>query len=234
MKKWTVPSVAGRCLANRRRRWNWRNARCRRDEEPWSSSGPPADASRAGGSFSPADERLKLGGEGYSPGLLKKIEYAGGNTRSFEMGAQTLERLAECSISARHVERLTERLGQERAAIAGCGLGGDAGGEIAFGVQAAAGGGGGGGGDVGCRQRKMYAAKKRAVMGDGGNWIEPLGQMHFPGWLQILDFLHLLVHLYAAARLALVKNPRAAWKLYERMLRDAWGGKVQAVIDALR
>ena len=24
---------------------------------------------------------------------------------------------------------------------------------------------------------------------DGGNWIEPLGQMHFPGWEQILDFL---------------------------------------------
>ncbi len=117
MKKWTVPFVAGRCLANRRRRWNWRNARCRRDEEPWSSSGPPADARRAGGSFSPADERWKLGGEGHSPGLLKKIEYAGGNTRSFEMGAQTLERLAECSISARHVERLTERLGQERAAL---------------------------------------------------------------------------------------------------------------------
>ncbi len=81
---------------------------------------------------------------------------------------------------------------------------------------------------------KMYAAKKRAVVGDGGNWIEPLGQMHFPGWLQILDFLHLLVHLFAAARLALAKDAKAAWKLYERMLRDAWSGRVQAVIDTLR
>jgi len=60
-----------------------------------------------------------------------------------------------------------------------------------------------------------------------------MGQMHFSGWMQVLDFLHLLVHLYAAARLAFAANPRAAWKLYERMLRDAWGGKVQAVIDAL-
>jgi len=59
---------------------------------------------------------LKLSGEGYSPGLLKKIEYAGGNGRSFESAAQALERLAECSISARHIERLTERLGKERAA----------------------------------------------------------------------------------------------------------------------
>ena len=57
-------------------------------------------------------------------------------------------------------------------------------------------------------KRKMYAAKNRAVIGDGGNWIEPLGQMHFSGWLQILDFLHLLVHLFAAARLAYAGTPR--------------------------
>jgi hypothetical protein len=83
-------------------------------------------------------------------------------------------------------------------------------------------------------KRKMYAAKKRAIIGDGGNWIDPLGQMHFPDWIQILDFLHLLVHLYAAARLAFTKEPARAWKLYEQMLRDAWGGRVQEVIDALK
>jgi hypothetical protein len=47
--------------------------------------------------------------------------------------------------------------------------------------------------------RGFYPAERRAVVGDGGNWIAPLGQMHFPGWEQVLDFLHLLVHLYAAA-----------------------------------
>ena len=83
-------------------------------------------------------------------------------------------------------------------------------------------------------KRKMYAAKKRAFIGDGGNWIEPLGQMHFAGWIQILDFLHLLVHLFAAARLVFADNPAQAWKLYEQMLRDAWAGRVQKVIDALR
>jgi hypothetical protein len=301
------------------------------------------------------DERLQLGGEGYSPSLLQKIEYAGGNGRSFETAAESLQRLAECTISARHVERLTERLGKERAAERDVGaaamqLGklhsaykqppavavvmldagkaqfrqedvgpgvhqphwGDtkvaclqtysnvgydkdpqpeppeafldpqrverlcremervrsAGGEKAaenatpekpaekperrrkrkkprrrkrpqrlvrtvvastakveeFGWQVSA----------EAMKRKMYAAPKRAVVGDGGNWIEPLGQMHFAGWLQILDFLHLLVHLFAAARLAFGKNGKAAWKLYEQMLRDAWGGKVEAVIDALR
>ena len=294
---------------------------------------------------------MKLGGEDYSPGLLKKIEYAGGNERSFETATQSLERLAECSISNRHVERLTERLGKERAAErdqaaaamearklrsgykqppavavvmldagkaqfrqedAGPGVHGPCWGDTKVAcLQTYS--------DVGydkdpqpdppeafldparverlCREmervrgaggqkqpenkapekaqrkkkrkkhrrrkrpqrlvrtvvattasvepfgwqvsaeamkRKMYAAPKRAVVGDGGNWIDPLGQMHFPGWIQILDFLHLLVHLFAAARLAYTRDARAAWKLYERMLRDAWGGRVQAVIDALQ
>jgi hypothetical protein len=82
--------------------------------------------------------------------------------------------------------------------------------------------------------RKMYAARKRAVIGDGGNWIGPLGQLHFPDWIQILDFLHLLVHLFAAARLAYARDAGAAWELYEGMLRDAWGGRVQQVIDTLK
>jgi hypothetical protein len=82
--------------------------------------------------------------------------------------------------------------------------------------------------------RKMYAAGKRAIVGDGGNWIDPLGQMHFPDWIAILDFLHLLVHLFAAARLAYAADAKAAWTLYERMLRDAWSGKVEKVIDTLK
>jgi len=294
---------------------------------------------------------LQLGSEDYSPGLLGKIEYAGGNSRSFQAAADSLGRLAEFSISARHVERVTERLGQERAAArdqaaaamqarklravykeapavavvmldagkaqfrqedAGPGVHqphwGDtkvaclqtysavdykqdpqpeppaafvdpvrverlcremeqvrgAGGTPtskdkpvepapakkkrkkhhrrqrparlvrtvvastaaveAFGWMVSA----------EAMRRKLYAAKQRAVMGDGGNWIEPLGQLHFAGWLQILDFLHLLVHLFAAARLAYAGNAKAAWNLYEGMLRDAWAGQVQAVIQTLQ
>lgn len=295
---------------------------------------------------------MKLGGEDYSPGLLQKIEYAGGNARSFQAAADSLQRLAECSISARHVERLTERLGKERAAERDVAAAAMQLGKLGSAYKAAPavavvmldagkaqfrkedqGPGvheprwgdtkvahlqtysdvgydrdpqptppeafldpvrverlcremervrGAGGEDkppedqtpqkqkprkkkrrksrrkrperlvrtvvattakveefgwmvsAEAMKRKMYAAKKRAVVGDGGNWIEPLGQMHFAGWLQILDFLHLLVHLFAAARLAYAKNASAAWTLYEQMLRDAWGGKVAAVIDTLR
>ena len=304
---------------------------------------------------------MKLGSEGYSPGLLKKIEYAGGNGRSFASAADALERLAEFSISARHVERLTERLGKERAeqrdqraalmkerklrsrykqppamAVimldagkaqfrqedAGPGahqphwgdvkaaclqtfadarydcdprpeppaafvdparverlcremerVRGSAGEEKESGhkeqdqnqdkeklkhkkmkkrksgkgqrkksrrlvrtVVATTAGVEEFGWQVSAEamNRKFYAARKRAVIGDGGNWIDPLKQMHFPDWIAILDFLHLLVHLFAAARLAYVQDAVAAWKLYERMLRDAWSGKTQAVIDTLK
>lgn len=324
---------------------------------------PPAVAVAAGGFFSLADERLKLGGEGYSPGLLKKIEYAGGNGRSFETAAEALRRLAEFSISGKHVERLTERLGKERAAErdkaaaamqartlrsaykqapAVAVISVDAGkaqfraGDSGPGVHGAHWGdtkvaclqtytnvgydhdpqpqppeaftdpvrverlcrqmervrGTGVGVDKPAKQkgpeelgperkkqkdkkdknkghrrrrphqpqrlvrtvvattqaveafgwmvsaeamrRKMYAAVKRALIGDGGNWVDPLGKLHFPDWIQVLDFLHLLVHLFAAARLAFAGNAKAAWRLYERMLCDAWAGRVQDVIDALK
>jgi len=323
-------------------------------------SEPAAGVNVAGGFFSLVDERLKLGCEDYSPAVLRKIEYAGGNSRSFESAAASLERLAEFSVSGRHVEKLTERLGEERAgrrdkdaaamqagklrsAIknapeiavvmvdagkaqfreedAGPGVHGPRWGDVKVAclqtysnvdydkdpqpeppeafldparverlcreMEQVRGAGGekrpkdeknqkpgpakldqkkkkgtrkdrkkkkkqsrrlmrtvvattakveefGWMVSAEAMKRKMYAAVKRAYMGDGGNWIEPLGQVHFPDWIAILDFLHLLVHLFAAARLSYVADPDAAWKLYERMLRDAWAGRVQQVIDTLK
>jgi hypothetical protein len=275
---------------------------------------------------------------------LAKIEYAGANEVSFHQGAEALRRLAELPISAKHVQRLTERLGRERAgrrdrdvermkagrlgpvhaqepAVAAIHL--DAGkiqlraddGRVgvrqphwsdtkvgcflthagpgdhedpqpeppkafldppqvmrlcqemeqvradpstrptvaqrertpaaeavvekprrlvrtavattenaeAFGWMVAA----------EAMRRGFYQAPHRAIVGDGGNWIDPLGQMHFPGWVQVLDFLHLLVHLYAAATAAYRGQSKPAWRLYEGMLRAAWAGKVHEVQAAL-
>src|SRR3990172_5729688 len=77
-------------------------------------NGRPAVVRDAGRFFSLLDERLKLGTEGYSPRLLQKIEYAGANEGSFEQGRKALKVLAELPISAKHVQRITERLGEER------------------------------------------------------------------------------------------------------------------------
>ena len=57
--------------------------------------------------------------------------------------------------------------------------------------------------------------------------------MHFPGWVQVLDFLHLLVHLYAAATAACAADAKAGWRLYERWLRWAWAGDVKQLLAGL-
>ena len=82
--------------------------------------------------------------------------------------------------------------------------------------------------------RGFYQSPHKAIVGDGGNWIEPLGQMHFPGWVQVLDFLHLLTHLYGAATAAYPEDGKRAWGWYARTLRWAWSGKVDQVVAALK
>ncbi len=288
---------------------------------------------------------MALGTEGYSAALLAKIEYAGANEGSFQQAAEALRRLAEFSISDRHVERITERLGQERAAQRDHAVEGMKAGQLAPArsqppqvaaihldagkIQLRADDGHAGvrqphwsDTKVGClltysapagnadpqpqppkafldpphvmrlcqeiqqvrsdpttrptaaksgvkpaaeaivekpqrlvrtavatmqgaeafgwmvateaTRRGFYEAPHRAIVGDGGNWIEPLGQMHFPGWVQVLDFLHLLVHLYAAATAAYRGQGKLAWRLYERMLRAAWAGRGDQVQAALK
>lgn len=82
-------------------------------------------------------------------------------------------------------------------------------------------------------KRGFYEAIRKALLGDGGNWIEPLGDLHFPGWTQILDFLHLVAHLYGVAQAALGKDTKEAWEFYKRLVRKAWGGEVGSLIKML-
>lgn len=84
------------------------------------------------------------------------------------------------------------------------------------------------------KARGFYEAAVKAVVGDGGNWIGPLAELHFPGFVQILDFLHLLVHLYAAATATYRGKAKAAWSLYERWIREAWSGQANSVIAGLQ
>lgn len=82
-------------------------------------------------------------------------------------------------------------------------------------------------------KRGFYEAVRKALLGDGGNWIEPLGDLHFPGWTQILDFLHLVGHLYGGAQAAFGKDTQEAWDFYKRLVRKAWGGEVGSLIQML-
>jgi hypothetical protein len=128
--------------------------------------------------------------------------------------------VGELSISIKQVQRITER--RVRTAVATMQ------GAEGFGWMVAA----------AALRRGFYPAERRAVVGEGGHWMGPLGEMHFPGWEQILDFLHLLVPLDAAALAADreqgSRGTFRAWRLSERMRRAVWAGQVAQVQALLR
>ena len=83
------------------------------------------------------------------------------------------------------------------------------------------------------RKRGFYEAPRKAFVGDGGNWIDPLGAMHFQEWTQVLDFMHLMTHLYGGACAAYGKDTKEAWGFYKRLVAKAWAGETGSVIRML-
>src|SRR5262249_18817999 len=82
-----------------------------------SSCAAPATAARpVGPSFSPLDDRLQLTPEGYPPAVLRKVVRQGGKI-SFAEASADLRALCELEVSPTHVQRLTERVGREWAAL---------------------------------------------------------------------------------------------------------------------
>lgn len=85
-------------------------------------------------------------------------------------------------------------------------------------------------------RRGLHKAARKACVCDGQKYNWSIWQMHLVmlGFVPILDFLHLLVYLYAAACAAKGKGSDAAWTLYEAWLALAWSGQVGALLKALR
>ena len=85
-------------------------------------------------------------------------------------------------------------------------------------------------------RRGLDLAKRKGCLGDGSKAIWALFEFHLlaAGFIGILDFLHLLVHLYAAACAAEGKGTEAAWTLYTQWLCWAWAGKVVLLVGGLR
>jgi hypothetical protein len=68
-----------------------------------------------GSLFSPLDQKLQLGTEGYSPRVLQKVVRQAAKV-SFKEASEDLLDLADVKVSPTHVSRLSERLGREWAA----------------------------------------------------------------------------------------------------------------------
>lgn len=79
----------------------------------------------------------------------------------------------------------------------------------------------------------LFAAKRKAWVSDGQNWLWTEWEKHFKpfGFVPILDFIHALTHVYAAA---MAGRPRAiGWDVYVRWITWIWQGKVLQVIAEL-
>lgn len=85
-------------------------------------------------------------------------------------------------------------------------------------------------------RRGLDQAGRKACVCDGSQALWALYAFHLlgSGFLAMLDVVHRLRYLYAAAGAVRGKGTAAAWALYERWLRWAWAGNVKALLAGLR
>jgi hypothetical protein len=79
----------------------------------------------------------------------------------------------------------------------------------------------------------MFAASQKAFVGDGQNWLWTEWERHFKpfDFVPILDFIHSLTHVYAAATAG--RPPAEGWAVYCRWITWIWEGSVAETITEL-
>jgi hypothetical protein len=80
-------------------------------------------------------------------------------------------------------------------------------------------------------ERNFFGAARRAFLGDGlpANWT--IHRRHFPGFTAVLDFVHALSYVFAAA---FAGRPRAEGEsVYRRWVQAAWSGAVATILPEL-
>ena len=84
------------------------------------------------------------------------------------------------------------------------------------------------------QRRGLRQAQTVLVMGDGGNWIDPLSKRERLHDQRIVDYYHAAEHLYEASRAALGKDAPEALVLAEQLKDDLRDGQVDQVIAILK
>lgn len=82
------------------------------------------------------------------------------------------------------------------------------------------------------RRRNFYSGRKRVFIGDGLAWNWTLWQQHFRDFTPILDFIHAVQYLYAAAW-DWEPDDDARWQRYLTLTEAVWQGEVGQVIEQL-
>jgi hypothetical protein len=83
------------------------------------------------------------------------------------------------------------------------------------------------------QRRNFFAAQSRAFLGDGGPWIWTLQRTYFPTFEPIVDFVHVLTHVYVAAK-AVGGPATEIWMRYLGWATACWKGQATVVLGELR
>lgn len=82
------------------------------------------------------------------------------------------------------------------------------------------------------KRRRFYDAVTRAFIGDGLNWNWSVWKKYFPTFVPILDFIHAIQYIFAAA-MAMASNETEGWSTYVRLVTRCWQGDVDSVIEEI-
>jgi hypothetical protein len=82
-------------------------------------------------------------------------------------------------------------------------------------------------------RRGIRNAREVIVIGDGGNWIDPICDEHFACHQRIVDYYHAAEHLHEVARAAYPSNEKARQKLADRLISLLWHGKHKPLLRML-
>lgn len=80
--------------------------------------------------------------------------------------------------------------------------------------------------------RGFAAADRKAFVADGAEANWGVWRRDFSDYVPILDFIHALTYVYAAAMTG--QGAAAGWRAYRLWAQWLWGGEVDRVIEALR
>ncbi|MHC5537065.1 LysR family transcriptional regulator, partial [Singulisphaera rosea] len=83
------------------------------------------------------------------------------------------------------------------------------------------------------RRRNFDNASGRVFIGDGSAWIWTLKKECFPTYQAVVDFLHVLGHVFAAAKAA-VGGVSERWTLFQAWAEAIWKGQTARVLSELR
>lgn len=83
-------------------------------------------------------------------------------------------------------------------------------------------------------QAGMFQSSRKAFVGDGSGWIWTIWETHFKAWgfVPVLDLIHAVTHVYAAAMAG--RTQAAGWAVYAQWIGWLWSGEVSQIITALR